>query len=162
MLTMIIWFLVSLVVTLFFLNVIAPWVKSRYSVGGGSYLETFLLGVEVIGIISTAFAFLGLVLYLIDYALSDYKMHKDIGHRGVLVRMIEEDYDSQNLENALLFNAKQKLSAYYNSSPWSYCKVDCYSLDTIPIPSHRYTPTDFVKLDAVLKHTSNKQDSCEK
>lgn len=162
MLTMIVWFLVSLVVTLPFPIFIIPWAKARYSQWGSSSMETSLSVVMAIGAISTFLATFGLGCYLIDYAVSGSKKQEALGHRGVLARMVEEDYDSKNLENALQFNAEQKLSAHYNSSQWTYCRRKCYSLDTIPIPAHKFIPTDFVKLDAVIKHLTSKEASSEK
>lgn len=162
MLTMLVWFLVSLVVTLPFPLFIVPWAKAKYSQWSRSPVESTLHGVEIIGGISILLSFMGLGIYLIEYAISDCHMRQAMGQRSVLVRMVEEDYDSKNLENALQFNAKQKLSAFYNSSPWSYCKEKCYALDTIPIPAHKFIPTDFVKLDAVIKHIADKEASSEK
>jgi hypothetical protein len=159
---MLVWFLVSLVVTLPFPLFIVPWAKAKYSQWSRSPVESTLHGVEIIGIISISFSFMGLGAYLLDYSVRGEHMREAVGHRGVLVRMIEEDYDSKNLENALQFNAEQKLSAFYNSSPWTYCKENCYALDTIPIPTHKFIPTDFVKLDAVIKHIADKEASSEK
>jgi hypothetical protein len=145
MLTILIWFLVSLVVTIILFSV-----------------KTSPQGAKVTGALSIFLSFFILALYSNSYLCTYYTKYEEMIERDILVRMLEEDYDSKNLEKALQFNADQKMAALYNSSPWTYCIMKCYSLDTIPIPSSKFIPKDSVNLNAVIKTISNKQTSYEK
>lgn len=145
MLTILIWFLVSLVVTIILFSVKTSPQGAKFTGASSLFLSFFLLA-----ILSNK--------YLCTY----YTKYEETIERGILVRMLEEDYDSKNLEEALQFNADQKMSDLYNSSPWTYCLMKCYSLDTISIPSSKFIPKDSVNLNAVIKAISNKQASYDK
>ena len=75
-------------------------------------------------------------------------------NRDKLVRMMEENYNPDNLKNAIEFNASQKRSEMYNSSLMWYCWENCYVLDTIQIPTEKYVPSNYVKLEAVIEQLS--------
>ena len=75
-------------------------------------------------------------------------------NRDKLVRMLEENYNPDNLKNAIEFNASQKRSEMYNSSLMWYCWENCYVLDTIQIPTEKYIPSNYVKLEAVIEQLS--------
>ena len=145
MLTILIWFLVSLVVTIILFSV-----------------KTSPQGAKATGASSLFLSFFFLGICSIHYLCTYYTKYEEMIERDILVRMLEEDYDSKNLEKALQFNADQKMSAFYNSSPWTYCIMKCYSLDTISIPSSKFIPKDSVNLNAVIKTIPSKQASYEK
>lgn len=42
----------------------------------------------------------------------------------------------------------------YNSSLMWYCWENCYVLDTIQIPTEKYIPSNYVKLEAVIEQLS--------
>ena len=79
----------------------------------------------------------------------------DNANRDTLVRLLEENYNPDNLKAALDFNATQKRSNAYNQSPLWYCWENCYVLDTIPIPTEKYIPSNYVKLEAVIEQLAN-------
>ena len=75
-------------------------------------------------------------------------------NRDKIIRMLEENYNPDNLKNAIEFNASQKRSEMYNSSLVWYCWENCYVLDTIQIPTEKYIPSNYVKLEAVIEQLS--------
>ena len=75
-------------------------------------------------------------------------------NRDKIIRMLEENYNPDNLKNAIEFNASQKRSEMYNSSLMWYCWENCYVLDTIQIPTEKYVPSNYVKLEAVIEQLS--------
>ena len=104
--------------------------------------------VSVIFLIVTAFSF---GVFVFDYMRTSTLITKELVNREVLVRLLDERYDSDNLKNALKFNAEQKLSSKYNESILWYCWENCYSLDTIEIPSDQYVPQNIIEIKALLK-----------
>lgn len=110
---------------------------------------------SVSGIIAIAFAF-SCLLFGIDYVTSSISYTKDTIKRDNLIRLVQEDYDPDNLKEALEFNAIQKQSAEFNKTIMWYCWKNCYVIDTIPIPTEKYFPSSMVKLDAVIEHLAEK------
>ena len=96
------------------------------------------------------------ILFVGDYATSNNQKIKAEINRDNLERLLLEDYDPDNLKNALEFNALQKRSAEYNKTAFWYCWDNCYSIDTIAIPRTKYMPSNMVKLDAVIDHLTDK------
>lgn len=94
--------------------------------------------------------------FLCDYIPRETKEMRALVQRDNLTRMLAETYNPDNLTNALNFNAEQKRSAMYNKSAFWYCWENCYVVDTIPIPNGQYTPSNMVKLDAVIEHLAEK------
>lgn len=68
-----------------------------------------------------------------------YVASKNINAK-VLERLIKEDYNPENLKNALEFNSIQKKSIAYNKSFMTLCLESCYAVDTIPIPEGKFLP----------------------
>ena len=75
-------------------------------------------------------------------------------NRDKIIRMLEENYNPDNLKNAIEFNVSQKRSKMFNSSLMWYCWENCYVLDTIQIPTEKYIPSNYVKLEAVIEQLS--------
>lgn len=68
--------------------------------------------------------------------------------RGVLNRMLQEDYNAENLRSALEFNSKQKICAYKESTfMWSYMGTNGVCGDTIAIPTGKFIPRQIIQLD---------------
>lgn len=109
----------------------------------------------VFGIVGFFYMF-ATVAFLKDYIPRETKQMRAEVNRSSLIRMLDENYDPDNLKNALNFNAEQKRSAKYNESAFWYCWENCYVVDTIPIPKEQYTPSNMVKLDAVIEHLAEK------
>ena len=91
------------------------------------------------------------IFFSIAYFTKNIDRIADNANRDTLVRLLEENYNPDNLKAALDFNATQKRSNAYNQSPLWYCWGKCYVLDTIQIPTEKYIPSNYVKLEAVIE-----------
>lgn len=86
----------------------------------------------------------------IEYANKKVITMKMENTRGVLNRMLQEDYNAENLRSALEFNSKQKICSYKESTfMWSYMGTDGVCGDTIAIPTGKFIPRQIIQLDTV-------------
>ena len=86
----------------------------------------------------------------IDYANKKVITMKMENTRGVLNRMLQEDYNAENLRSALEFNSKQKICLYKESTfMWSYMGTNGVCGDTIAIPASKFIPRQIIQLDTV-------------
>lgn len=79
-----------------------------------------------------------------DLHLQEYK-----NRRYSIVRMLQEDYNSQNLSNAIDFNNKQKMIVVENNTFLFKYSTSYYSVDTIQIPEKKFMPTSKVIVDGL-------------
>jgi hypothetical protein len=98
------------------------------------------------GFLSWVFSFCaGIVLFVIivntgGLIFKDQWVESQNINAKVLEKLLKEDYNPENLKNALEFNASQKKSVVYNTSFMMLCVESCYAVDTIPIPATKFLP----------------------
>ena len=98
------------------------------------------------GFLSFAFGFCACIVLFVILANTVVLIFKDQWvesqniNAKVLERLLKEDYNPENLKNALEFNASQKKSVVYNTSFMMLCVESCYAVDTIPIPATKFLP----------------------
>ena len=103
----------------------------------------------IIGIVS--------ILHLVGFALivslnyigKDLDLQKLKNSRSSIVRMLQEDYNTTNLTNAIDFNNKQKMIVLENSTFLFKYTTSYYYTDTIQIPENKFMPTSKMILDVV-------------
>lgn len=69
-----------------------------------------------------------------------------VAERYKLQRLLQENYNSDNLVQALDFNVLQRKAAVANKSWLTYCYYQCFDVDTVPIPDLRYRPSQEIIL----------------
>ena len=70
--------------------------------------------------------------------------------RGKYIRLLNEDYNSENLNTALNFNEKQKVCQFKESGlMWSHFNTNGICTDTIAIPMGKFIPRQIIKIDTV-------------
>lgn len=92
----------------------------------------------VIGFISFLF-FIGFGIY---YLKKDISYQEQLNERYKLSRMIQEDYNAKNLENAISFNNQQKIIVAENKTFFLKWNNSFTFVDTIEIPSKNFIPTE--------------------
>ena len=110
----------------------------------------------IIGSLITLFTSILLISMLYDYTIRNYDLANENFKRTKCIRMLNENYNAENLTNALDFNISQKRASNYNKSFLFLCWEHCYSTDTIVIPSTSYLPSNMVKIDAVIDKLNTK------
>jgi uncharacterized membrane protein len=109
-------------------------------------LMGFLAVGWVISIIVAVISTIALLLIGIDFLSSGVTLQKLENSRSTYTRMLNEDYNADNLNTALAFNNRMKLSNYKNSTfLWKY-NDDLVTVDTIVIPKEKFTPKQIIKL----------------
>ena len=69
--------------------------------------------------------------------------------RGKYIRLLNEDYNSLNLNNALDFNEKQKNCQFKESGlMWSHFQTNGVCIDTIEIPTSKFIPRQILQIEA--------------
>ena len=94
----------------------------------------------VFGILAGITLFLTIIPNLFVLILKDQSIASETVDGQVLERLVQEDYNPENLNKALYFNAVQKKSFIYNKSFITRCWSNCYSVDTIYIPVEKFLP----------------------
>lgn len=69
-----------------------------------------------------------------------------VAERSKLQRLLQENYNSDNLVQALDFNVLQRKAAVANKSWLTYCYYQCFDVDTVPIPDLNYRPSQEIIL----------------
>ena len=70
--------------------------------------------------------------------------------RGKYIRLLNEDYNSENLNSALNFNEKQKVCQFKESTfMWSHFNTNGVCADTIAIPTDKFIPRQIIQLDSI-------------
>lgn len=111
-----------------------------------------LQGIGIASFVVSVLTFLFSIMFWlstgIEYANKKVITMKMENTRGVLNRMLQEDYNAENLRSALEFNSKQKICAYKESTfMWSYMGTNGVCGDTIAIPTGKFIPRQIIQLD---------------
>jgi hypothetical protein len=89
------------------------------------------------------YAFIALVILIGNSVMlitKDQVMKSEQVDGNVLYRLLQEDYNPENLNKALEFNARQQKAKIYNESFFTLCVEQCYNVDTIVIPLTKFLP----------------------
>ena len=113
-----------------------------------------LQGIGIASFVVSVLTFLFSIMFWlstgIEYANKKVITLRMENTRGVLNRMLQEDYNAENLRSALEFNSKQKICAYKESTfMWSYMGTNGVCGDTIAIPTGTFIPRQIIQLDTV-------------
>lgn len=113
-----------------------------------------LQGIGIASFVVSVLTFLFSIMFWlstgIEYANKKVITMKMENTRGVLNRMLQEDYNAENLRSALEFNSKQKICAYKESTfMWSYMGTNGVCADTIAIPTDKFIPRQIIQLDSI-------------
>lgn len=113
-----------------------------------------LQGIGIASFVVSVLTFLFSIMFWlstgIEYANKKVITMKMENTRGVLNRMLQEDYNAENLRSALEFNSKQKICSYKESTfMWSYMGTNGVCGDTIAIPTGKFIPRQIIQLDTV-------------
>ena len=111
-----------------------------------------LQGIGIASFVVSVLTFLFSIMFWlstgIEYANKKVITLRMENTRGVLNRMLQEDYNAENLRSALEFNSKQKICAYKESTfMWSYMGTNGVCGDTIAIPTGKFIPRQIIQLD---------------
>lgn len=105
---------------------------------------------SVVSVLTFLFSIMFWLSTGIEYANKKVITMKMENTRGVLNRMLQEDYNAENLRSALEFNSKQKICSYKESTfMWSYMGTNGVCGDTIAIPTGKFIPRQIIQLDTV-------------
>ena len=113
-----------------------------------------LQGIGIASFVVSVLTFLFSIMFWlstgIEYANKKVITLRMENTRGVLNRMLQEDYNAENLRSALEFNSKQKICLYKESTfMWSYMGTNGVCGDTIAIPAGKFIPRQIIQLDTV-------------
>lgn len=145
-------FIISLMI---FLGLYFKWFRNLDWDANVTFKNNCLIFIFVCSAVSSLIFTFFVIFFSIAYFAKNVDRMADNANRDTLVRLLEENYNPDNLKAALDFNATQKRSNAYNQSPLWYCWENCYVLDTIPIPTEKYIPSNYVKLEAVIEQLAN-------
>ena len=105
---------------------------------------------SVVSVLTFLFSIMFWLSTGIEYANKKVITMRMENTRGVLNRMLQEDYNAENLRSALEFNSKQKICLYKESTfMWSYMGTNGVCGDTIAIPTGKFIPRQIIQLDTV-------------
>lgn len=141
-------FVIGLII---FLGLYLKWFMNLEDYMSVTFKEIFLGVIFICSACISFFSLIGTICFSIDYFTKNIHIVTENTNRDKLIRLLEENYNPDNLKAALDFNATQKRSYAYNQSNLWYCWENCYVLDTIPIPTEKYIPSNYVKLEAVIE-----------
>ena len=103
---------------------------------------------SVVSVLTFLFSIMFWLSTGIEYANKKVITMRMENTRGVLNRMLQEDYNAENLRSALEFNSKQKICLYKESTfMWSYMGTNGVCGDTIAIPTGKFIPRQIIQLD---------------
>lgn len=118
--------------------------KGSHEVQVGFAFASIIVG--AICMLATAMFFFFTGIDKIGEGVSREKLENQ---RSKYVRLLNEDYNAENLSTALNFNEKQKLCLYKESGfMWSHVGTDGVCADTIAIPTGKFIPTQKINLSA--------------
>lgn len=70
--------------------------------------------------------------------------------KAKMSRLLNEDYNAENLKNALDFNESQKMCVYKEATfMWSHFGTNGVCVDTIAIPTGKFIPRQIIQLDSL-------------
>lgn len=87
-------------------------------------------------------SFIFFIGFGICYLKKDIDYQEQLNERQKISRMLQEDYNQNNLEKAISFNNKQKIIVAENKSFLFKWNNSFTSVDTIEIPSKNFMPTE--------------------
>lgn len=84
-----------------------------------------------------------------DKLYSKVNLEKLTNERGKYIRLLNENYNADNLSTALNFNERQKLCKFKESGfMWSHMNTDGVCVDTINIPTGKFMPSQEITIIA--------------
>ena len=102
----------------------------------------------VIGAIITACDLFFFIFTLLDIIGKNVTIQSYMNNKATLSRLLKEDYNGDNLANALQFNQKQKMYAYKEHTfMWSHFNTEGVYVDTIAIPTDKFIPKQIINLN---------------
>lgn len=96
-----------------------------------------------------AWVFVYICYLFANYIKKDLHLQEYKNQKSSIVRMLQEDYNSQNLSNAINFNNKQKMIVVENKTFLFKYSTSYYSVDTIQIPEKKFMPTSKVIVEGL-------------
>lgn len=112
---------------------------------GGILFTGVIIGGILIAISAMFWLFVGL-----DKLGENLNILQLSNQRGKYIRLLNEDYNSENLNSALNFNEKQKVCQFKESGlMWSHFNTNGVCTDTIAIPMGKFIPRQIIKIDTV-------------
>lgn len=101
----------------------------------------------IVGILSLAFSVIFWLFFAIEVASKNVTTKKLECSRDKLSRLLNEDYNSNNLNEALDFNEKQKICSYKEATfMWSHMGTEGVCVDTIAIPTGKFIPRQILNI----------------
>jgi TM2 domain-containing membrane protein YozV len=121
----------------------------RCNIRSEVYISILFTGVIIGGILSAISAMFWLLVGL-DKLGENLNIVELSNKRGKYIRLLNEDYNSENLNSALNFNEKQKVCQFKESGlMWSHFNTNGVCTDTIAIPMGKFIPRQIIKIDTV-------------
>lgn len=121
----------------------------RCNIRSDVYSGILFTGVIIGGILSSISAMFWLFVGL-DKLGENLNIVKLSNKRGKYIRLLNEDYNSENLNSALNFNEKQKVCQFKESNfMWSHFGSNGVCADTIAIPTDKFIPRQIIQLDSI-------------
>lgn len=102
----------------------------------------------IVGCGSGFVSFLFFMCFGIFYLKKDISYQEQLNERQMISRMLQEDYNPNNLEKAISFNNKQKIIVAENKTFLFKWNNSFTSVDTIEIPSKNFMPTEKIIIQA--------------
>lgn len=108
-------------------------------------------GISFAGVVFSIFGIalpaIGIFLIGVDVLYKDVNIKKAETNKNVLVRMLNEDYNSENLRKALEFNEKMNVCKFKQQTKlWKYFETNGACIDTIDIPNGKFVPTQQIRI----------------
>lgn len=127
---------------LFFL---ALWIHQEFDDLEAVKVVSFI--VFICSIVGLMFSIIGLLFIGTDILYKDVNIREEQSSRSILIRMLNEDYNSENLEKSLNFNKKMAGCKFrQNTVLWKYFGTDGACVDTIEIPTGKFIPTQQIRI----------------
>lgn len=121
----------------------------RCNIRSEVYISILFTGVIIGGILSAISAMFWLLVGL-DKLGENLNIVELSNKRGKYIRLLNEDYNSENLNSALNFNEKQKVCQFKESGlMWSHFNTNGVCTDTIAIPMGKFIPRQIIQLDSI-------------
>lgn len=121
----------------------------RCNIRSEVYISILFTGVIIGGILSAISAMFWLLVGL-DKLGENLNIVELSNMRGKYIRLLNEDYNSENLNSALNFNEKQKVCQFKESGlMWSHFNTNGVCTDTIAIPMGKFIPRQIIQLDSI-------------
>lgn len=101
----------------------------------------------VVAILTFVFSIMFWVFFAIEVSSKNVTAKKLECSRDKLSRLLNEDYNADNLNEALDFNEKQKICSYKEATfMWSHMGTEGVCVDTIAIPTGKFIPRQILNI----------------